>query len=72
MKTTNAIKSQWMRARNDGESQRIIDAGQKAYGAVQCPECMLVYHIKEPEDELLHAKIHDSLKDTLKFTVKLN
>ena len=69
MKTTN-VKSQWMRARNDGENQRILDAGQKAYGAVQCPECMLVYHIKEPEDELLHAKIHDSLKDTLKFTVR--
>lgn len=62
-------KSQWIRARNDGQNQMMLDAGQKAFGAVQCPECMLVYHVKEPEDELLHTKIHDSLKDNLKFMV---
>ena len=66
-----SLKSQWIRARNDGQNQMMLDAGQKAFGAVQCPECMLVYHVKEPEDELLHTKIHDSLKDNLKFMVHI-
>jgi len=64
----NNLKLQWERARKEGENQRIMDAGQKAFGATQCKECMLVYHIKEPEDELLHVKIHESFKDMLKFT----
>ena len=68
-KFASGSRSQWIRARNDGESQRILDAGQKVYGAVQCPECSMVYHAKEPEDELLHVKIHESMKDTLKFLV---
>lgn len=69
MKKAN-LKSQWIRARNDGQHQTILDAGQKAFGAVQCPDCMLVYHVKEPEDELLHSRFHDSLRDNLKFTVR--
>ena len=47
----------------------ILDAGQKDYGAVQCPECMMVYHVKDPEDELLHAGIHESVQDALKYSV---
>lgn len=65
--TGGSSRYQWLKARADGDGQRILDAGQKAYGAVQCPECSLVYHVKEPEDELLHAKIHDSTLNTLKF-----
>ncbi len=64
-------KSQWIRALNDGENQMILDAGQKKYGAIQCPECLMVYHVKDPEDELLHAGIHGIVNDTLKFSVKL-
>lgn len=48
-----------------------MDAGQKAFGAIQCPECQLVYHVKEPEDELLHVKFHESFQDVLKFSVSL-
>ena len=58
-----------MRARQEGENQMILDAGQKDYGAVQCPECMMVYHVKDPEDELLHAGIHESVQDALKYSV---
>nr|CAH0104528.1 unnamed protein product [Daphnia galeata] len=61
-------KSQWIRALNDGENQMILDAGQKKYGAIQCPECLMVYHVKDPEDELLHAGIHGIVNDTLKFS----
>lgn len=49
----------------------ILDAGQREFGAVQCPECMMVYQVKDPEDELLHAGIHESVNDTLKFSVRL-
>lgn len=62
-------KSTWIKAKHDGESQMILDAGQKEYGTRQCPECSMVYHLKDPEDELLHQKIHDSLKDSLRFLV---
>lgn len=64
-------KSQWMRALNDGEHQMLLDAGQKKYGAVQCSECLMVYHVKDPEDELIHAKMHDIVNDTLKFSVRI-
>lgn len=68
MRKTN-LKSQWVRALNDGANQMILDAGQKKYGAVQCPECMMVYHVKDPEDELIHAGLHEVVNDTLKFPV---
>lgn len=63
----NVLKSQWQRARKEGENQMIMDAGQKTFGAIQCKECQLVYHAKEPEDELLHVKFHESFQDVLKF-----
>jgi N-acetyltransferase len=63
-------KTQWLRALNDGDNQLILDAGQKKYGAIQCQECLMVYHVKDPEDELIHAGIHEIVNDTLKFTVK--
>lgn len=61
------VKAQWVRALKDGGNQRILDAGQKKFGAVQCPECMVVYHVKDPEDELIHVGLHQVVNDTLKF-----
>lgn len=63
------VKAQWVRALKDGGNQRILDAGQKKFGAVQCPECMVVYHVKDPEDELIHVGLHQVVNDTLKFAV---
>lgn len=60
-----------MRALNDGENQMILDAGQKKYGAIQCSECLMVYHVKDPEDELIHAGMHEIVNDTLKFPVRI-
>lgn len=62
-------KTQWLRALTDGENQMLLDAGQKAYGAIQCPDCRMVYHLKDPGDELLHTKVHESVQDALKFVV---
>ena len=62
-------KNQWLKAKHGGDTQMILDAGQKAYGATVCLECGMVYHLKDPEDELLHNKIHDSIKDILRFPV---
>ncbi|XP_055628317.1 N-acetyltransferase eco [Toxorhynchites rutilus septentrionalis] len=44
-----------------GPSQMQIDAGQKQYGARQCPECDLVYSVHEPEEELIHENYHNSI-----------
>ncbi|XP_065079477.1 N-acetyltransferase eco [Ochlerotatus camptorhynchus] len=48
-------------ARGVGSNQYQIDAGQKEYGAQQCPECGLVYSVHEPEEELIHENYHSSL-----------
>ena len=34
-------KSHWMRERQEGENQMILDADQRDYEDVQCPECMI-------------------------------
>nr|XP_019548585.2 N-acetyltransferase eco [Aedes albopictus] len=47
--------------RGAGSNQYQIDAGQKAYGALQCPECGLLYSVHEPEEELIHENYHNSL-----------
>lgn len=43
-----------------GSNQYQIDAGQKEFGATQCPECQLVYTMHEPEEEILHEEFHKS------------
>ncbi|XP_055596332.1 N-acetyltransferase eco-like [Uranotaenia lowii] len=60
----NRLKaSSW---RPNGSNQYQIDAGQKEYGAVQCPQCDLMYTVHEPEEELIHQNYHQSLH-LLKF-----
>ncbi|XP_058118427.1 N-acetyltransferase eco [Anopheles ziemanni] len=43
-----------------GVDQYQLDAGQRAYGAVQCTECGLTYSRHEPEEELIHDNFHRS------------
>lgn len=47
--------------RGVGSNQYQIDAGQKEYGAQQCPDCGLLYTVHEPEEELIHENYHNSL-----------
>uniref|UniRef100_A0A182M9I9 N-acetyltransferase domain-containing protein n=1 Tax=Anopheles culicifacies TaxID=139723 RepID=A0A182M9I9_9DIPT len=43
-----------------GQDQYQIDAGQRAYGAIQCKECGLTYSTNEPEEERFHDNFHQS------------
>ena len=58
-----------MWARQERENQKILNAGQRDYRAVQCPKCMMVYHVKDPEDELFHAGIRELVQDALTYSV---
>lgn len=51
---------------HSAENQYQIDAGQKLFGATQCNECGIIYHIGDPDDENAHLNYHNSFK-TLKF-----
>lgn len=48
------------------EGQYVIDAGQKRFGATQCPECGVIYEIGDPQDEHDHLIHHNSV-NVLKF-----
>ncbi|CAL1682848.1 unnamed protein product [Lasius platythorax] len=67
---TKSIKKnmQWQLSAKCGgaEDQYQLDAGQKAFGATQCPECNIVYQLGNPEDENAHLNYHNSVR-TLKF-----
>lgn len=52
----------------NSENQYQIDAGQKMFGATQCNECGIIYHIGDPDDENAHLNYHNSFK-ILKFQV---
>jgi N-acetyltransferase len=45
-----------------GGDQYQIDAGQKAFGGIECSVCGLFYTQHEPEEELLHEQYHNSVK----------
>lgn len=45
-----------------GYNQYQIDAGQKNYGSIECPQCGLLYTVHEPEEERLHSEYHSSVK----------
>lgn len=49
-------------------NQLLLDAGQKRFGATQCPECELLYHMGDPNDEIMHNNYHEA-KNTLRFWV---
>ncbi|XP_050464225.1 N-acetyltransferase ESCO1 [Cataglyphis hispanica] len=59
---------QWQSSTKGGgaEDQYQLDAGQKSFGATQCPECNVVYQLGNPEDENAHLNYHNSIR-TLKF-----
>ncbi|KYN40575.1 N-acetyltransferase ESCO1 [Trachymyrmex septentrionalis] len=69
-KTTKATKRnmQWQISAKGGgaEDQYQLDAGQKRFGATQCPECNVVYQMGDAEDENAHLNYHNSVR-TLKF-----
>ncbi|KAJ0171423.1 hypothetical protein K1T71_012973 [Dendrolimus kikuchii] len=46
--------------------QYVIDAGQKKFGATQCPECGTIYQIGDPQDEHDHL-VHHNATDVLRF-----
>lgn len=50
------------------EDQMMIDAGQKEFGAKQCPTCGLVFELGNPSDETSHRDYHDHLLTALKYT----
>lgn len=52
------------------EDQMMIDAGQKEFGAKQCPTCGLVFELGNPSDETSHRDYHDHLLTALKYTVR--
>ncbi|XP_011162138.1 N-acetyltransferase ESCO2 isoform X2 [Solenopsis invicta] len=59
---------QWQLSAKGGgaEDQCQLDAGQKRFGATQCPECNVVYQLGDPEDENAHLNYHNSIR-TLRF-----
>jgi hypothetical protein len=65
VKSLRGNKRPW---RSTGDSQYIIDAGQKKFGATQCKECDIVYQIGDPDDEVAHQKYHNNVHD-LKYMV---
>jgi len=62
---------QWQISAKGGgaENQYQLDAGQKRFGATQCPECNVVYQVGDAEDENAHLNYHNSVR-TLKFHVR--
>ncbi|XP_011866270.1 PREDICTED: N-acetyltransferase ESCO2 [Vollenhovia emeryi] len=73
-KETDATKAgkrnthKWQLSAKGGgaDDQYQLDAGQKRFGATQCPECKVVYQLGNPEDENAHLNYHNSTR-TLKF-----
>lgn len=50
-------------------SQLVIDAGQKVFGGISCPECDMLYSAGDAEDEKLHWEYHRSFLASVKFPV---
>ncbi|XP_032663897.1 N-acetyltransferase ESCO2 [Odontomachus brunneus] len=58
--------TQWQLSVKGGQDQYQLDAGQKHFGATQCPECNVVYQLGDAEDENAHLNYHNSIR-TLRF-----
>ncbi|NWV21099.1 ESCO2 acetyltransferase, partial [Origma solitaria] len=43
------------------------DAGQRRFGAVQCPSCGMLYAPAIPEDQLQHLRHHRRLREGLRY-----
>ncbi|KAF5301137.1 hypothetical protein FQR65_LT08967 [Abscondita terminalis] len=42
------------------KNQLLLDCGQKKFGAKQCDACNFVYHMGDPNDELIHMNYHNA------------
>uniref|UniRef100_UPI00358E6C39 titin homolog isoform X2 n=1 Tax=Myxine glutinosa TaxID=7769 RepID=UPI00358E6C39 len=64
-----SLRKLWRFKEKDGigESQMIIDAGQKRFGAVKCGTCGMVYTAASPEDEAQHLHYHQRFVGAVKF-----
>ncbi|XP_049604552.1 titin homolog isoform X2 [Syngnathus scovelli] len=49
------------------DSQTIIDAGQKHFGAVACSVCGMLYSAANPEDESQHLLFHNQFISAVKY-----
>ncbi|KAG0725091.1 N-acetyltransferase ESCO2 [Chionoecetes opilio] len=50
------------------DAQMMIDAGQKEFGASQCPTCGVVFELGNPQDAASHRDYHEHLFKALKYT----
>jgi len=50
------------------DSQMMIDAGQRNFGATQCNVCGVLYEIGNPADEASHQAYHDGFVSSVRFT----
>ncbi|XP_045119622.1 N-acetyltransferase ESCO2-like [Portunus trituberculatus] len=50
------------------DAQMMIDAGQKEFGAKQCPDCGLLYEVGNSSDDTSHKRYHNHLLTALKYT----
>ncbi|XP_050735189.1 N-acetyltransferase ESCO2-like isoform X2 [Eriocheir sinensis] len=48
------------------DTQMMIDAGQKEFGARHCPMCGLLYEVGNPEDEASHIEYHHHMSAALR------
>uniref|UniRef100_A0A8C4NAC6 N-acetyltransferase ESCO2 n=1 Tax=Eptatretus burgeri TaxID=7764 RepID=A0A8C4NAC6_EPTBU len=64
-----SLRKLWRFKEKEGgeESQLIIDAGQKRFGAVMCGTCGMVYTAASPEDEAQHLLYHQHFVGAVKF-----
>ena len=53
-----------------GSKQLQIDAGQKKYGASECPTCGMIFSQGEADDEREHQKFHKQMDSVLQVKVK--
>ncbi|VEN47302.1 unnamed protein product [Callosobruchus maculatus] len=56
--TGSVVKKKFKKISKD---QMILDAGQKRFGVVQCPECLFLYHLGDPSDEIIHTNYHQAI-----------
>lgn len=53
-----------------GSKQLQIDAGQKKFGAKECPKCGMIFSQGEAEDEREHRKFHKQMDSVLRIAVR--
>lgn len=71
VKTSNKVVQPAKKFKPLPKNQLLLDAGQKRFGATQCPECKFVYHMGDPNDELIHLNYHNA-GNILRFNVSSN